>query len=120
MKKKRVAGSIIGICVLALVVWGVGLAQPKKFGGGDIKYELKGADPVLFSHETHVNQYKLKCTDCHTKIFKMKKEDLKMIKEPHAKDQRCGACHDGKKEFGGKKTFSMSSEAHCGKCHKRM
>ncbi len=119
MRKKLAVTSIIGICVLCLVAFGIALAQQKKVGGGDIKYEPKGADPVTFSHENHVSQQKLKCTDCHTKIFKMKKEDLKITKEAHGEERHCGVCHNGKKEFNGKKTFNQSSDADCAKCHKK-
>jgi c(7)-type cytochrome triheme protein len=31
--------------------------------------------------------------------------------------QNCGACHDGKKEFGGKVAFDLKDAANCGKCH---
>lgn len=119
MRKRVAIVAIVGICVLCLAAFGIALAQQKKVGGGDIKYEPKGADPVVFSHETHATQQKLKCTDCHTKIFKMKKEDLKMTKEAHGKEQHCGVCHNGKKEFNGKTTFSQSTDANCAKCHKK-
>ena len=110
----------ISICILSLAAWGTAFGQAKKVGGGDVKFEAKGSTgPVLFSHETHVNQHKLKCTDCHTKIFKMKKEDLKMTKDMHGQDKHCGVCHNGKKEFGGKKVFSQSTDADCAKCHKK-
>jgi len=104
----------ISICILSFAAFSMAYGQQKKTGGGDIKYEAQGsAGPVLFSHENHVNQAKQKCTDCHTKIFKMKKEDLKMTKETHGKDQYCGVCHNGTK------AFSQSKEADCAKCHKK-
>jgi c(7)-type cytochrome triheme protein len=104
----------IGICVLSFAAFSMAYAQQKKTGGGDIKYEAKGSSgPVLFSHDAHVTKNALKCTDCHTKIFKMKKEDLKMNKEAHGKDQHCGVCHNGKK------AFSQTVEADCAKCHKK-
>lgn len=105
---------ILGACLLCLAAWSTVYAQPKKVGGGDIKFEAKGSTgPVLFSHEKHVSQQKLKCTDCHTKIFKMKKEDLKMTKEVHGQDKHCGVCHNGKK------AFDQTAEADCAKCHKK-
>ena len=113
LKKTLGKISIITICVLCLVSMGTALAQQKKVGGGDIQFTPKGADPVVFSHESHVNQHKAKCTDCHTKIFKMKKEDLKMTKEAHGQDKHCGVCHNGKK------AFSQTAEAECAKCHKK-
>jgi c(7)-type cytochrome triheme protein len=110
---------IITLCLVCFLAFGLALAQAKKVGGGDIKFVPKGADPVLFSHATHVTDHKLKCTDCHTKIFKMKKEDLKMTKDAHGQDKNCGVCHNGKKELNGKKVFSQNSEADCAKCHKK-
>jgi len=105
---------IISICILALMALSVAYAQQKKVGGGEINYEAKGTPgPVLFSHETHVNQYKAKCTDCHTKIFKMKKESSKMTQALFAEGKFCGACHDGKK------AFSAVAKADCQKCHKK-
>ena len=100
------------ISILCLVALGTAYAQQKKVGGGDIKFEGKGSSgPVMFSHETHVNQHKAKCTDCHTKIFKMKK-DAKITKADQVAGKFCGACHDGKK------AFSWATEGDCGKCHK--
>jgi c(7)-type cytochrome triheme protein len=101
----------------AFLVLGLTVVQApgqKKVGGGDIVFKPKNAAPVLFSHAYHVNTQKFKCTDCHTKIFKMKKEDLKMTKETHGQDKYCGVCHNGKK-----KAFSMTAEADCAKCHKK-
>ena len=105
---------VISACVLCFAALGGAYAQQKKVGGGDIKFEAKGSTgPVLFSHENHVNTAKLKCTDCHTKIFKMKKEDLKMTKAAHGQDKHCGVCHSGKK------AFSQTTETDCAKCHKK-
>jgi c(7)-type cytochrome triheme protein len=113
--KMRIAKILfVGVCVLSFAAFSLAYAQQKKVGGGDIKYEAPGsAGPVLFSHESHVNQHKLKCTDCHTKIFKMKKEDLKMTKETHGQEKHCGVCHNGTK------AFSQKADADCAKCHKK-
>jgi c(7)-type cytochrome triheme protein len=96
-----------------LVGVGISLAQ-KKVGGGEFKFEAKGSTgPVLFSHESHVNQHKLKCTDCHTKVFKMKKGQFKMAQANHGEEKHCGVCHNGKKAFG------QTKDADCSKCHKK-
>jgi len=111
--KKFYQISIICIGILCFIALGVAFAQ-KKVGGGDITFEAKGSTgPVLFSHEMHVNQQKSKCTDCHTKIFKMKKGNVKMAKESHGQDKHCGVCHNGKK------AFSQTADADCAKCHKK-
>lgn len=88
--------------------------RSKESGGGDIKFEAKGSTgPVLFSHESHVNQHKAKCTDCHTKIFKMKKGESKITQASFKEGKFCGACHNGKK------AFSATAESDCNKCHKK-
>ncbi len=119
MRNKWAMIAVVGFGILCFFVWGSAVGQPKKVGGGEIKYTPQGVDPVVFSHESHVAQLKLKCTDCHTKVFKMKREDLKMTWEAHGKNRHCGVCHNGQTEFGGKKTFSMTTGADCAKCHKK-
>ncbi len=100
---------IVSVCIICFAALGVAFAQ-KKVGGGDIKYEGKTQGAVVFSHAKHVTDHKLKCSECHTKIFKMKKE-LKLTKADHSGTKYCAACHDGKKAFG------MTAEADCAKCH---
>jgi len=97
------------LCVLGFAVSDI-QAQAKKIGGGDITYTPKGADPVVFSHAAHA---KMKCNECHTKIFKMKKGNVKLSKEDHAKEVSCGVCHNGKA------SFAQTTEADCAKCHKK-
>jgi c(7)-type cytochrome triheme protein len=105
--------------VAMMVIWitgfmALGIAYAK-VGGGDIKFEAKGSDlgPVIFSHEYHVNKAKNKCTDCHVKIFPMKKQELKNAQAAFAEGKYCGSCHDGKK------AFSATAKADCTKCHKK-
>ncbi len=33
--------------------------------------------------------------------------------------EQCGACHDGKKQIGGKAVFATDDKANCEKCHKK-
>ena len=113
MKKKIWKVALISLCIVCFAALGMAYAQQKKVGGGDIKFTPQGADPVTFSHEIHVTQKKMKCTDCHTKVFPMKKQDLKMTKEAHGQDKHCGVCHNGKK------AFNQAAEAECAKCHKK-
>ncbi len=113
MRSQAMKVAIISISIVCFAALGIAFAQAKKVGGGDIKYAPKGADPVVFSHETHVNTSKLKCNECHSKIWKTKKGALKMTKEAHKEPKECGVCHDGKK------AFSQTTEADCAKCHKK-
>jgi len=105
LRKGFCKAAIISICILGLVAIGVSYGQQKKVGGGDIRFEARGSPgTVTFSHETHVNQHKLKCTECHPKIFKMKKGEAKML--------QCTTCHDGKT------AFSNRDQMLCTNCHK--
>jgi c(7)-type cytochrome triheme protein len=85
-------------------------------GDGDITYsDTKNLAPVIFSHESH-QKAKLQCTDCHTKIFEMKKGAAKkdnkdaLAMKNLKEGKYCGACHNGKKAF--------TVDGDCTKCHK--
>jgi len=82
----------------------VGPGKTVEYAGGD-------AGKVIFSGDTHGAKQGMKCNDCHPKTFGMKKGVFKMTKEGHGKAEFCGTCHDGKR------AFSQSTEADCGKCH---
>ena len=87
----------------------------------DLSFD-KGKDSpgvVTFSHEKHIAAG-TKCTDCHTKLFKMKKGTSGPITMDKIKaGEQCGACHDGKKEIGGKVVYLATDTANCAKCHKK-
>ena len=96
---------VMAICILCPATIAVGYAEEEKVGGGDITYEAYGSPGrVTFAHETHVNQEKFECTDCHDNIFKMKKGEASML--------QCTLCHDGKK------AFSNRDQTGCTNCHK--
>ncbi|MCG6534757.1 MAG: cytochrome c3 family protein [Syntrophales bacterium LBB04] len=67
---------------------------------------------VTFDGKVHADKG-LKCNDCHTKIFKMKKgsTDMKMAELNAGKS--CGECHNGAK------AFKTDDKANCAKCHKK-
>jgi c(7)-type cytochrome triheme protein len=113
LKRKVWTSLIIVLALVCFVSFGMAYAQQKKTGGGDVKFTPKGADPVTFSHESHVTAQKSKCTDCHTKIFPMKKQENLMTKEMHGQAKYCGVCHNGTK------AFSQSKDTECAKCHKK-
>jgi len=89
----------------------VGPGKTVEYAGGD-------SGKVVYNGDTHGPAQGLKCADCHPKPFGMKKGSFKMTKEDHSKPDYCGKCHDGK-EHNGKVVFSQSTEADCGKCHKK-
>ncbi len=65
---------------------------------------------VVFSGKVHADKG-FKCSDCHTKIFPMKKTTLTMAEINAGKE--CGTCHNGTK------AFKASDPANCTKCHKK-
>ncbi|MFB3818973.1 MAG: cytochrome c3 family protein [Candidatus Methylomirabilales bacterium] len=100
--------------VIALVI-GVLAAGPSLAGQApppDVEFDGGGGGKVVFKHDTHTKN--AKCTDCHTKVFKMTKgqrSDPKMKEMQEGKS--CGACHDGKKAFG------VTAQDTCARCHKK-
>ncbi len=70
------------------------------------------AGKVLFDGKVHADKG-LKCSDCHVKIFKMKKGSTEMTMADINKGKFCGECHNGEK------AFKTSDPANCGRCHKK-
>ena len=86
-------------------------AQAK--GAADFEFAGGGQGKVVFSHEKHTAKNP-KCTDCHTKLFKMAKGQRSALKMAEMNNgQACGACHDGKT------AFSVKEQAACTKCHQK-
>jgi len=101
--------------LIALVVAGLALPFPaiaQRVGGGDIKFTPKNANPVTFSHETHVREKGIKCTGCHYQIFQMAQGSYKMDMSKLTKGDFCGKCHNGQK------SFDVKGADNCTKCHK--
>jgi len=93
--------------ILTQQVW----AQAK--GPADFDFAGGSQGKVAFSHEKHAAKNP-KCTDCHTKIFKMAKGQRSTPKMADMeKGQACGACHNGQVAFG------VKDAADCAKCHKK-
>ena len=67
---------------------------------------------VVFDGKSHASAG-LKCPDCHTKIFPMKKDAGKMKMADINAGKGCGTCHNGDK------AFKASDAANCSKCHKK-
>lgn len=107
------------IAAIFLVLFAFGLLQIEtgfaKVGGGDILFsDTKGQKAVTFSHKTHVQDKGNKCTDCHAKVFKMKKgsadKDNALTMKSINEGKFCGVCHGA-----GQKAFS--AKGSCNKCH---
>lgn len=97
---------LVVVLVVAVAVAGSVMAVP---AGKTIEYEGGAMGKVLFDGKTHADAG-MKCPDCHSGLFKMKKGDVK-ITAPHKPGEFCGACHNGDKAF--------DQQGNCTKCHKK-
>ena len=100
----------LSIWVLLVTVGYIGnaFAVPS---GKTVEFAGGSSGKVIFEGKTHAEKG-LKCSDCHPKLFPMKKgEGLKMADLNAGK--ACGACHNGEK------AFKTDDNANCGKCHKK-
>jgi len=77
----------------------------------DIKFPVKNADPVTFSHVVHLKQYNNNCKICHNAIFNLKERQHYTMADME-KTKSCGACHTGVK------AFSVADSKSCVRCHK--
>lgn len=82
-----------------------------KIGGGDIVFKIDGARDAIFSHDSHVSEIGLKCTECHDRIFTTKEKHRRVTMEEMKRGASCGACHNGKRAF--------DVRANCSNCHKK-
>lgn len=94
---------------IAVVFIGSAMAVPP---GKTVEYAGGGAGKVVFDGKIHADKG-LKCNDCHTKIFQMKKGTAKMKMADINAGKFCGECHNGTK------AFKSSDAANCAKCHKK-
>jgi len=66
----------------------------------------KAKREVRFNHEIHTKV--TKCSNCHPRLFKIKKGANKITQADHAQQKYCFVCHDGKQSFSGN---------NCSRCH---
>lgn len=96
---------------LAVAVVFVGSAMAVN-PGKTVEYAGGTQGKVVFDGKVHADKG-LKCNDCHTKIFQMKKGAAKITMADMNAGKFCGECHNGTKAFASK------DAANCGKCHKK-
>jgi len=101
--------SALLVVIIAVVFVGSAMAVPP---GKTVEFAGGPQGKVSFSGKAHADKG-LKCGDCHTKVFPMKKTEgvFKMAEMKEGK--HCGACHNGTK------TFNTTDAANCAKCHKK-
>ena len=101
---------IIGFAMLSAVAFAsnafaIASGKTVEFAGGS-------SGKVIFAGKNHADAG-LKCTDCHTKIFPMKKGGAKITMADMNAGKHCGVCHNGEK------AFKSSDPSNCAKCHKK-
>ncbi len=82
-----------------------------RIGGGDISFKVKGDGNAAFSHDSHVGDSALKCTECHDSLYITKEKHKKVVMSQMQKGKSCGVCHNGKRAFDVK--------GSCNNCHKK-
>jgi c(7)-type cytochrome triheme protein len=97
--------------IAVLVLFGSAVSA-YALGGGDIIFDLRNADPVLFSHDYHLKLRGLKCTACHISRFSQG-TGYEMKREVITKRDFCEHCHNGMKGF------DVSSTKNCTRCHRK-
>ena len=99
--------TVLGLFTVAACI-GSALAVPP---GKTVEFAGGGKGKVTFDGKAHAAKG-LKCNDCHTKIFAMKK-GAKLTMAAMNKGENCGACHNGTR------AFSTSDASKCNECHKK-
>jgi c(7)-type cytochrome triheme protein len=84
-----------------------------RVGGGNITFEVKKGGNVIFSHESHVGDIRLKCTDCHDYLYVTKEKHKPVTMAQMQRGASCGSCHNGKK------AFDVKTKENCNQCHKK-
>jgi len=79
--------------------------------GKTVDYAGGSTGKVIFDGKVHAEKG-LKCNDCHTKVYPMKKGPALKMADLNA-GKGCGVCHNGEK------AFKTSDPANCNKCHKK-
>jgi c(7)-type cytochrome triheme protein len=104
----RIIISAVTIMIVVMFV-GSAMAVPP---GKTVDFAGGAMGKVVFDGKIHAEKG-LKCNDCHTKIFMMKKGSAKMTMADINAGKYCGTCHNGEK------AFKSSDAANCKKCHKK-
>jgi c(7)-type cytochrome triheme protein len=100
---------ILLILVGALAFVSSALAVPP---GKSIEFQGGELGKVVLDGKIHFDKG-LKCTDCHTQIFQMKKGTVKITMADINAGKFCGVCHNGDR------SFKASDPKNCAKCHKK-
>jgi c(7)-type cytochrome triheme protein len=103
----RLRGSVLAL-LITVAFAGSAFAVPS---GKTVEFAEGSIGKVVFDGKIHAEKG-LKCNDCHTKNYQMKKGPTVKMAEINT-GKSCGACHNGEK------AFKTSDPANCSKCHKK-
>jgi c(7)-type cytochrome triheme protein len=107
-KRMKVLTLIVTIAVAVMFAGTAMAVNP----GKTVEFPDGAMGKVVFDGKVHADKG-LKCNDCHTKIFQMKKGSTKITMADMNAGKNCGECHNGTKAFASK------DAANCAKCHKK-
>ena len=99
------------ICSCLMVLFLAASPALAVIGGGDIVIKVEGMASVLYSHDYHVSKAKLKCAECHPRLYKRSAQHAVVGMANMQKGKSCGSCHNGKK------AFDVSDKKQCATCH---
>jgi len=100
--------SVFKFFLVLLLVFGVSNAQAIQ-PGKTVTWDTP-MGKVVFDGKVHYDA-KVKCLECHSKIFKMKKGSTEMKMSDIHEGKFCGKCHNGKRSF--------ASKDNCDICHRK-
>jgi len=72
---------------------------------GEMELAMTGM-PALFDHETHSSMFP--CGECHSGLFRMKVNSVRITMDGISRGKYCGRCHNGSRAF---------PADNCAKCH---
>ncbi|HJV34245.1 cytochrome c3 family protein [Geomonas sp.] len=100
---KRFVGKVIALAVLVTATQAIAVPA-----GKSVDWQTP-MGKVVFKGDDHAGKG-LKCSECHPKVFAMKREAKFKMADIYA-GKYCGTCHNGKRAFAAK--------GNCTKCHKK-
>ena len=98
------------IAIAAALIVVLAAAQAMAVSAGKSVEWKTSMGKVTFKGDDHAGKG-IKCTECHSKIFKMKHGATEMKMADINAGKYCGECHNGKRAF--------KPAGNCAKCHKK-
>ena len=100
--------ALIAVILAGMILASEALAVP---AGKTLDWDTANGK-VTFDGKVHAEKG-IKCPECHTNIFKMKKDTSAMKMDDLNAGKFCGVCHNGTK------SFKTADPDNCVRCHKK-